>query len=79
MEAAQEPRWLDAEEGQAWLALASALNSGPPRQVWRLLCLRTTAPREPLMLSVGRRWPLASGWRKYPGMMVPIATVAAPR
>ena len=25
MDAPQEPRWLDAEEGQAWLALASTL------------------------------------------------------
>jgi DNA-binding MarR family transcriptional regulator len=29
MEAPQEPRWLDAEERQAWLALASALNRLP--------------------------------------------------
>ena len=29
MDASQEPRWLDAEERQAWLALASALNRLP--------------------------------------------------
>ena len=29
MDAPQEPRWLDAEERQAWLALASALNRLP--------------------------------------------------
>ena len=29
MDAPQDPRWLDAEERQAWLALASALNRLP--------------------------------------------------
>jgi DNA-binding MarR family transcriptional regulator len=29
MDAPQEPRWLDAEERQAWLALASVLNRLP--------------------------------------------------
>ena len=29
MDAPQEPRWLDAEERQAWLALASTLNKLP--------------------------------------------------
>jgi DNA-binding MarR family transcriptional regulator len=29
MDATQEPRWLDAEERQAWLALASTLNRLP--------------------------------------------------
>ena len=29
MDAPQEPRWLDAEERQAWLALASTLNRLP--------------------------------------------------
>ena len=29
MDVPQEPRWLDAEERQAWLALASALNRLP--------------------------------------------------
>ena len=29
MDAPQEPRWLDAEERQTWLALASALNRLP--------------------------------------------------
>jgi DNA-binding MarR family transcriptional regulator len=29
MDAPREPRWLDAEERQAWLALASALNRLP--------------------------------------------------
>jgi hypothetical protein len=29
MDAPREPRWLDAEERQAWLALASTLNRLP--------------------------------------------------
>ena len=64
MDAPQEPRWLDAEERQAWLALASALNrlpaaldaqlrrdAGISHFEYQVLALLSEAPRRTLRMS----------------------------
>jgi DNA-binding MarR family transcriptional regulator len=65
MDAPQDPRWLDAEERQAWLALASALNrlpaaldaqlrrdAGISHFEYQVLVLLSEAPGRTLRMSV---------------------------
>ena len=69
MDAPQEPRWLDAEERQAWLALASTLNrlpaaldaqlrrdAGISHFEYQVLALLSEAPDRTLRMSELAMW-----------------------